>query len=259
MLPITHLVYFSPTGSTHKIVTAIGRGLGAEQTVHYDVTLPQASCAAVLGGGVAVFGIPVYAGRVPELCLQRLQDFRAAGVPAVLVALYGNRAFEDTLVELRDLVTRQGFKVVAGAAFIGEHSYATKDQPVALGRPDSGDLEKAVTFGRQIADKLEQGKIAPPALPGNTPYRDRVRFGGIAPVTLAEKCTLCGQCAASCPPGVITLTDRVTTAADNCIMCCACIKNCQPKARIFSHDFIREKRQQLVENCSRPKIPQTFL
>ena len=108
-----HLIYFSPTGTTKKTTTSIAQGLGVKSVVHYDVTLPGSGTETVLSDGVAIIGIPVYAGRVPELCLQRMQRITAKGLPCVLVALYGNREFEDALVELRDFATRQGFKVVA--------------------------------------------------------------------------------------------------------------------------------------------------
>ena len=131
-----HLIYFSPTGTTKKTMTSIAQGLGVKSVVHYDVTLPGSGTETVLSDGVAIIGIPVYAGRVPELCLQRMQRITAKGLPCVLVALYGNREFEDALVELRDFATRQGFKVVAAGAFIGEHSYSTQERPIAAGRPN---------------------------------------------------------------------------------------------------------------------------
>ncbi len=258
MIETAHLVYFSPTGTTRQIVTRIVAGLGGK-AVHHDLTLPQEQPRLVLSEGIAVFGIPVYAGRVPELCLERFREITARGLPAVLVALYGNRAFEDALVELRDIVSEQGFRVIAAGAFIGEHSYATPDFPVALSRPDHQDLDQAFQFGRQIADKLAAAPDAVPRIAGNVPYRDRVQFGGIAPDTLAASCTLCKICAQVCPPGVISVDDRVQTRADDCIMCCACVKNCPTQARIFTASYIQDRRELLMKNCSSRKEPQLFL
>ena len=254
-----HLIYFSPTGTTQKITTSIAQGLGAKSVVHYDVTLSGSSVETDLSDGVAIIGIPVYAGRVPELCLQRMQTITAKGLPCVLVALYGNREFEDALVELRDFATRQGFKVVAAGAFIGEHSYSTQERPIAAGRPNSQDLLLAEQFGQQVAAKIKNGKINTPEIAGDVPYKERVKFGGVAPETVRGKCTLCGKCAEVCPTGVITVSERVVTEADHCVMCCACVKTCEDAARSFNHPRVEEKRAILFENCSQPKAPEVFL
>ncbi|MFK5925544.1 MAG: 4Fe-4S binding protein [Desulfuromusa sp.] len=259
MTPTAHLIYFSPTGTTQKISGSIAKGLGAKNIVHYDVTLPDVSFDTVLTDGVAVIGIPVYAGRVPELCLQRLQAITADGVPAILVALYGNREFEDALVELRDIAVTQGFNVIAAGAFIGEHSYSTLERPIAAGRPDTEDLKLAVEFGQRVAAKIACNVFDHPEIDGNVPYKESVQFGGVAPETDSEKCTLCGKCAAVCPTGVITVSDAVTTVADNCIMCCACVKVCAAEARLFRHPQIEERRTLLLNNCSRRKAPKIFL
>jgi ferredoxin len=254
-----HLIYFSPTGTTQKITTSIVQGLGAKNVLHYDVTLPDSSVETELSDGVAIIGVPVYAGRTPKLCLQRMQSITAKGLPCILVALYGNRAFEDALVELRDFATSQGFEVVAAGAFIGEHSYSTRKRPIAAGRPDSQDLLLAETFGQQVALKINNGNLTTPEIAGNVPYKERVKLGGVAPDTIREKCTLCGRCAEICPAGVITVSDQVVTEADHCIMCCACVKTCEVEARPFNHPRIEEKRAMLHQNCSQPKAPQFFL
>lgn len=254
-----HLIYFSPTGTTRNISEKIAQELGVQKVIHYDLTLPAAPIETVITDGVAIIGIPVYAGRVPELCLQRMQAVTATGIPAVLVALYGNREFEDALVELRDIAVAKGFKVIAAGAFIGEHSYSTLEQPIAAGRPHAEDLQRAVQFGKEVAAKIEGKNLNPPVIEGHVPYRERVAFGGVAPVTDQEKCTLCGTCAAICPTGVIRLSDSVTTDADHCIMCCACVKGCEAQARLFTHPLIAERRAMLLKNCSVPKAPQLFL
>lgn len=254
-----HLISFSPTGTTRKISEAIAQGVGASEVIHYDLTLPGSECDTTLTDGVAVIGIPVYAGRLPELFLQRLQAIRATQMPAVLVALYGNREFDDALVELRDLAVAKGFHVIAAAAFIGEHSFSTPTQPIAAGRPDTEDLKRAVQFGRQVAAKLLDGNLDTPEMDGHVPYKERPKFGGKAPETDSGQCIRCGKCAAVCPSGAITLADSVTTNAENCIMCCACIRACEIKVRSFTHPWIEEKRAILAKNCGKPKMPETFI
>jgi len=259
MITTAYLVYFSPTGTTRKISTRIARGLGTKNVVHHDMTLPASRRETVLADGVAIVGIPVYAGRVPELFLQRLQTITSQGVPAILVALYGNREYEDALIELSDVCTLKGFNVIAAGAFIGEHSYSTASQPIAPGRPDARDLKLAEALGKRAAAKIAGNDFTAPVIDGNVPYRQRVLFGGVSPETSGSKCTLCGKCAAVCPAGVITASDMVTTSADRCIMCCACIRSCAFAARTCTHPQIEEKRAMLSRNCRSPKAPETFI
>lgn len=254
-----HLICFSPTGTTRKVAEAIAQGIGAGKVIHYDVTLPGSKFETVLTDGVAVIGIPVYAGRVPELCLQRLQAITATHIPAVLVALYGNREFDDALVELRDLSIAKGFNVIAAGAFIGEHSLSAPTQPIAVGRPDAEDLKLAVQFGKQVATKLVGGIVDTPDMEGHVPYKERPKFGGKAPKTDEEKCILCEKCAEVCPSGIIAVDLSVTTNAESCIMCCACVKACEVQARHFSYPSIEEKRAILLKNCSKPKAPEIFI
>jgi len=252
------LIYFSPTGTTRKILEAIAEGFGAPTVEHHDLTYTT-QAAAHITDGTAVIGIPVYAGRVPEVCLKRLEKFTTAGIPTVLVALYGNREYEDALVELRDVVWQAGFFPVAAGAFIGEHSYSTAAQPIAVGRPDVADLAIARQFGRDVARKLSaDDQPATPDIPGNIPYRDRPPLGGIAPETNTA-CTLCGLCADVCPTFVIQVGSEVVTQAENCIMCCACIKQCPEQAREMNHPVIRERRNMLFSKFSRRKEPELFL
>jgi len=260
MITKAHLIYFSPTRTTQTIVARIAAGLAVRETEDYDLTrLPQ-GCDRHLKDGVAIVGIPVYAGRVPEVCLERLQSLSAAQVPAVLVALYGNREYEDALLELCDLALAKGFSVIAAGAFIGEHSYSTAEQPIAAKRPDAADLQCAYAFGATITEKLRSGEtgLGSP-LPGNRPYKERVPLGGIAPETNPERCTLCGICAGVCPTFVISLAGEVLTAADRCVMCCACVKSCPEQARAMSHPLVQTRRAMLVSNCNRRKEPTLFL
>ena len=254
-----HLIYFSPTGTTRKILHAIAKGLNPEQIHNHDLTYPGAQAGQNINSGIIIIGIPVYAGRVPEVCLERMTNYTAAGQPTVLVALYGNRAYEDALVELRDVATAQGFNVVAAGAFIGEHSYSTAEKPIAAKRPDNDDLNSAVKFGHDIAAKIESNNFCTPKIAGDIPYKERVTFGGIAPETDATKCTLCGHCAKVCPVRIITVTNAVITQAENCIMCSACVRICPADARPFNHPVIEERRELLIKNCSAPKQPELFL
>ena len=98
--------------------------------------------------------VPVYAGRVAPLALERLRRFRGNSSPAILLVVYGNRDYEDALVELRDVVMDLGFVPLAAGAFVGEHSYSRREMPIAEGRPDDADLAAACQFGEKALSKL---------------------------------------------------------------------------------------------------------
>lgn len=261
----TRLVCFSPTGTTQKIVEAIGRGLGLPVTERLDLTPPGGLAPAASPKDVlTVLGAPVYAGRLPAEAVKRLRRLRGLGGPAVLVVVYGNRAFEDALLELRDLAMELGFVPLAGGAFIGEHSFSTPETPVASGRPDAADVGIAGDFGRAAADKLNRlaglETFAPLAVPGNTPYRESGLSGGVAPRTVKALCQACGQCVTACPVGAIRLDEtEVITDAARCIRCCACVKGCPSGARVMDDAKIRATAQRLTTNCRTRREPETFL
>ena len=170
--PSVKLIYFSPTRTTKKIVEAIAQGAGINRIEHLDLTPPEARTGAAMEieGQLTIIGVPVYAGRVALEATQRLRRLKVRQAPAVVVVLYGNRAYEDALLELKDLAVEFGFIPVAAGAFIGEHSYDNKDTPIAPGRPDREDLKKASDFGRLIRRKLERihglHEMPPLTLPG---------------------------------------------------------------------------------------------
>ena len=152
------ICYFSPTGTSRRVAEAVGRGLNCAQTIVCDATHDAVSVAAERGDA-AVFAVPVYGGHAAPLALRRLDAVRGDGTPAVVVVLYGNRAYEHAACELADFVAARGFVPVAAAAFVGEHSYSTARWPIAAGRPDGDDCAEAEAFGRVVAAKLAAGGV----------------------------------------------------------------------------------------------------
>jgi len=150
------LIYFSPTGTTEKVLAAIAEGIQVDTVKQLDLTPPEAGIRpfAEMHAELAVIGAPVYGGRIPKDAKYRLQRINANNTPAVIVVMYGNREFEDALLELYNIVVEAGFKPVAGGAFIGEHSFENDSTPISKGRPDIKDLQKATEFGRTIRKKL---------------------------------------------------------------------------------------------------------
>ena len=265
-MKISNVIYacFSPTGTTRKIVEAIAEGTGAESVKHIDLTLPETVKDIQIDheDTLIIFGAPVYGGRLPAEAARRLSKIRGSNTPAVAVVVYGNREFEDALIELRDLVLKSGFTPVAGAAFIGEHSFTTPDMPLAEGRPDSNDLEIAEKFGSDVIGKLSSTEkikeISELSVPGNFPYKETRPPNKDSAGTDMDKCIQCNECVELCPTGAITPDDNLTTDPDLCIMCCACVKGCPEEARIIESEHVSKARKWLYDNYSTPKKPETF-
>ncbi|MCW8994972.1 MAG: 4Fe-4S binding protein, partial [Psychromonas sp.] len=197
MKPKVHAIYFSPTRSTAKIVKNIAASISNDFEVH-DITQESQCSLHIPEDEIAVIGVPSFSGRVPEIAKQRLAGMKANGAPVVLVCVYGNRAYEDTLLELNNICTDNGFVSISAGAFIAKHSIFSN---VAQERPDNSDIKTARYFGEQSWQCLLRGKEKQLVLPGNYPYKER-KSAPLKPV-VNDKCNQCGKCASMCPVGAI--------------------------------------------------------
>ncbi len=258
-------VYFSPTGTTGKILQQITEGIQAAKNKDINLTLPSSGAGDYAFGqdDFVVIGAPVYAGRIPATAVQRLKQIKGNKTPAAIIVVYGNRAFEDALLELSALVQEAGFLPVAAGAFIGEHSYSTAANPIAVGRPDAQDLARAKDFGARISKKMvaipNPERITTLTLPGKFPYKDYGAWPEMSPVLIEDLCNLCGECAAACPTAAITVESAVLTEKKKCILCCACVKSCPLDARIMEEPMIKQIAQWLSKNFQERKEPEIFI
>ncbi|MDX9888955.1 MAG: 4Fe-4S binding protein [Anaerovoracaceae bacterium] len=153
------LMYFSPTGTTKKTVKSFGRALadkiGVAEIEELDFTLKKnrKKTYSFSDNDLVVLGVPVYAGRVPNVLKEFLASIQGNGALGLAFVLYGNRSFDDALVELRDIMEEDGFRVIGAGAFVGEHSFS---QTLGKGRPNTDDLEQAEEFAGKVAEKIQK-------------------------------------------------------------------------------------------------------
>ena len=259
------LVYFSPTGTAKAVVQGIARGINHPNVEFIDITQPNARKQPLqtAENELLMVAVPVYMGRVPDLLTQYLHEIKAQRTPAVCIAVYGNRAYDDALLELKDILTKRGCIPVAGAAYIGEHSFSSAETLTAAGRPDAADLNHAVELGKRIREKLLSvsavEQLADLKLPGNNPYGGVTKLWDVDFVAVSETCTQCGICAAGCPTGAIGPADSQLIDQEKCVTCCACIKNCPQHAKTMKPGLVKDAAIRLNKLYAERKEPAAFI
>lgn len=248
-------IVFSPTGGTQKVATLLTNALEGEVS-RIDLTDSKQDFHTIqlTPDDVAVISVPSYGGRVPAVAVERLTALNGQGARAILICVYGNRAYEDTLVELEDAAKQAGFRVIAAVAAIAEHSIAHQ---FATGRPDEKDAQQLGLFAQQIQKKLLASDDSEPSIPGNRPYK---KAGGAGMVPKATKdCVKCGTCAKQCPVQAIQTDDPHKVDERVCISCMRCISVCPQNARKVNPIMLSAVGVALKKACSVRKDCELFL
>ena len=243
-------IVFSPTGGTEKVAQLLAEHWN-ENTVKIDLSdanINFSNCVIDKEDRVLI-AMPSFGGRAPAVAIERLQKIAGNGAKCTLVCVYGNRAYEDTLVEMEDAAKKSGFQVVAAVAAVAEHSIVPR---YAAGRPDSSDKKQLEQFAEQIAGKTE----AVASIPGKRPYK-KAGGAGLVP-KVGKSCIKCGLCAVSCPVQAIDPVS-FTANAKKCISCMRCVKQCPEKSRSVNGAMVSIAAMAIKKACSVRKENELYM
>ena len=250
-------ITFSPTGGTKQVADIITKAWGMPVN-EIDLTNAKTDYTALRlkKDDLAVIAVPSYGGRVPALVAERISKISGNQAQCVIVCVYGNRAYEDTLIELKDIAEKSGFNVIAAVAAIAEHSIMHQ---YAAGRPDTKDKQELKDFAAKILEKVNNGVAETSALqiPGNYPYK---KAGGAGLVPKADnKCTNCGLCAESCPAQAISKDNLKASDSKKCISCMRCVLKCPQSARKVNSAMVSVAALAMKKVCSVRKENELYI
>lgn len=251
-----HIIYFSPTGGTKKVADLLSKNWDLPVT-EIDLSDPNCDFAqySFQADDICIIAIPSFGGRVPQIALTRLNKIKGGNAHAVLVAVYGNRAFEDTLLELKEAAQSTGFQCFAAVSAVAEHSIIHQ---FAAGRPDADDQKELMEFSERIAAHLEENQsLKELIVPGNLPYTE---YNGVPFKPKADKkCDNCGACVSKCPVSAIPASNPQLTEETLCISCMACVSVCPTHARDLNKVMVLAASQKMKKACKQRKPNELFL
>ena len=246
-------IFFSPSQTTKKVVELMAGNFDGDSET-YDL-LNFDSAKEFEKEDIAIVGMPVFAGRIPKSGHERLSKLKGNGTKAIAVANYGNAHVTDALLELVTLLKENDFDVVAAATTISHHSIF---DGVAIGRPDSSDIEKINEFSLKCKEKIESDESLASKIPGNdeyVPYK-QLPFEIICDESV---CSFCYDCVSICPEKAIPNDDPINTDLDLCSRCTACINICPEDARAFGGEAFEAKKPDFEKANSERKEPEFYL
>lgn len=243
------IFYFSPTGGTKAVADIFNREFG--DVLMQEITTPSMD-VELDAETMAFFFFPVYAGRIPAPMYDRMKQIKGNGTPCVLAAVYGNRAVDDALIEMSDLVRSHGFYTVGGCEIVAPHSI---DPDFGFGRPDESDRKSIVEFIKKLDAKETLSEVV---MPGDPEYAKKKPMSLPLYPHPSKECIGCGICYKYCPAGAIN-AKRMKTKKSKCISCMRCVAMCSTESRNIPAPMRLVTKVYLNKTCSERKECKFYL
>lgn len=249
-------MFFSPTGGTKKAADIVS---GVWDCKIIDVDLCDADCDFSQYkpemDDVCIAAVPAYGGRVPEPALSRIREIDGGNAKTILMAVYGNRHYDDTFLELKNTLIMAGFQCVAAIAAVAEHSIVRQ---YAAGRPDKRDQVQLIEFSEKIKKAWKRNQLPKSVdVPGKEPYRE---YHGVPLKPKGNrKCDQCGLCVVQCPVKAIPEENPSNIKESQCISCMRCVAVCPNHARDLNKVMIMATAKKIKKACQDRKENELFL
>lgn len=254
-MKITQLI-FSPTKGTETVADSLTAAMGLPIN-KVDLTNAKTDFSSLIFGQdeLVLIAVPSYGGRIPQLAAQRIVRIQGNQAPCIIVCVYGNRAYEDTLIELSDVAEQCGLQVIAAIAAIAEHSIMHQ---YASGRPDALDKRELSSFAKKILEKLNgNSEFNSLKIPGKRPYK---KLANIKLIPKADNnCISCSLCADQCPAEAISKDNLKTADSNKCISCMRCVVRCPQSARKVNKALVSVAALTMKKSCSTRKENELYI
>ncbi len=285
----TAIVYYSQTGNTKKIASAIFEGMHKEfETVDLIPVINLKDSDILKTYDIIGIGCPVWCMKEPGIIGRLLADLKEVdGKQAFLFCTHATLigGFFERLIPI---LQEKGLKVLGWEDWFGGKVNPTVEGPYYTdGHPDDVDLQEARAFGQEMAVRsirvANGDKTILPSLPEGDKYVKR--YGSLEKIaamvtTPSEKtahtraafrfnrdqCTQCGLCQQFCPAKSINPWDQVPLSEETCEHCHFCELICPGGAISFTgklridpqNPFTKALMADLMENQEfrryRPKV-----
>lgn len=242
-------LFFSPTGGTRKVAEIIANELNVTNTIDFTPASVKLNSLQLNKDDICLISVPSFGGRIPFAAAEKMKTLKGNGAKTVLVTVFGNRAIDDTLLEMKDILAANDFICIAAIEAVAEHSFVRK---FGANRPDAHDILELKSFTEIIRQRIDSTNDTSVDVPGKYPYKE---FNGVPfhPAADVSKCVSCGKCASVCPTGAIPQNDPKTTNPDRCITCMACTVHCPKSARTLPDPVFAALEAKLSAVCAERK------
>ena len=249
------VLYFSGTGTTEKYAKKFADALPYPATIR-EIPVHGQIDATMGADELLVLAAPVYGGYLPSFIWDSIAGVSGASTPAVLLAVYGARDYDNALLEMSGKLADKGFVTVGAAALVAQHSIVPS---IAVGRPSDADLDSVAAFAATIGERLD-GMASIADAPAFS-FKGEMGTGaapGIVPAVVEEYCIDCSTCAWGCPAYAIEESNPIWTDPERCVSCMRCIVNCPSSARMVPEPVLAGASTMLAEVADPLKANEFF-